>query len=263
MEKKRLLILAHFFAPFNTIGAVRPAKLAKYLALSGNYDITVVCAKPLQSEYDASRTADLQYPAKIVQVSRTCPTFYLKKILLFFFPNHEATIGRNLAGGQADKITLKSAARRIGELINQRIDRVYAKRERRAVEKLVRTDGEFDMVFSTYSQLSSLECAMRYKEAHPHCVWIADFRDPLLNTKYFFAGKRLDASQIERQINRSADLTIGVSKGTFLNPDTSYHILTNGFDPDDLSQSVSAPLWKSPAYKFSDLAAHEGCVFRR
>ena len=41
-EKKRILIVSYYFAPQNVIGAVRPTKLAKYLARMG-HEVTVIC----------------------------------------------------------------------------------------------------------------------------------------------------------------------------------------------------------------------------
>ena len=59
MQHKRILIVSYYFAPQNLIGAVRPTKLAKYLARMG-HEVTVICGTGLDGQTDPTLQRDLE-----------------------------------------------------------------------------------------------------------------------------------------------------------------------------------------------------------
>ena len=56
---KRILIISYYFAPQNAIGAVRPTKLAKYLARMG-HEVTVLCGPGMNGRRDPTLERDLR-----------------------------------------------------------------------------------------------------------------------------------------------------------------------------------------------------------
>ena len=54
----RILIISHFFAPQNAMGAVRPTKLAKYLSRMG-HEVTVLCGPGMNDRRDPTLARDL------------------------------------------------------------------------------------------------------------------------------------------------------------------------------------------------------------
>ena len=54
----KILIVSYYFAPQNLIGAVRPTKLAKYLARMG-HEVTVICGAGRDGKIDPTLQRDL------------------------------------------------------------------------------------------------------------------------------------------------------------------------------------------------------------
>ena len=54
----KILIVSYYFAPQNLIGAVRPTKLAKYLARMG-HEVTVICGAGRDGRIDPTLQRDL------------------------------------------------------------------------------------------------------------------------------------------------------------------------------------------------------------
>ena len=57
--KKRVLLISYYFAPQNTIGAIRPTKMAKYLERMG-YEVTVICGGGLDEKVDPTLQRDME-----------------------------------------------------------------------------------------------------------------------------------------------------------------------------------------------------------
>ena len=76
----KILIVSYYFAPQNLIGAVRPTKLAKYLARMG-HDVTVVCGAGRNGETDPKLENDLQElrDVHIIREWNPIRTWYLRK----------------------------------------------------------------------------------------------------------------------------------------------------------------------------------------
>ena len=71
-KKKRILIISYYFAPQNVIGAVRPTKLAKYLARMG-HEVTVIAGGGLDGQIDPTLERDLQELKDVHQLNEWSP----------------------------------------------------------------------------------------------------------------------------------------------------------------------------------------------
>ena len=75
-DMKKILILSYNFAPRQTVGVIRPTKLAQALAEAGN-KVDVVCVKPfgkLDHSFDAAlEKLDITYIDKIIVEEKAPP----------------------------------------------------------------------------------------------------------------------------------------------------------------------------------------------
>ena len=55
----RILVISYYYAPQNTIGAIRPTKLVKYLERMG-HQVTVLCGGGLDAKVDPTLQRDLE-----------------------------------------------------------------------------------------------------------------------------------------------------------------------------------------------------------
>ncbi len=111
-----------------------------------------------------------------------------------------------------------------------------------------------ELIVSTGPPHSSHLIAKHLKQK-THLPWLADFRDPWTNIDYYNdlrLTRRADRKhrKLEKSVLQTADAVTVISSGMMQDfshiHHRTYHLITNGFDPDDFSQSPGRP----PADKF-------------
>lgn len=246
--KKKVLFICQYFGTFNTIGAIRPTKFAKYLSLSEDYEVTVVCCKPRSKEFDKTRLQDLNHIHKIYEVSQVSIYLLLKEILKHIFKNHEEKFPKQQEDKNNNTGDFNSSLLRKGaDWINSKSEEVIKKR---MLKKVFGLNDCYNVVFSTYTPLISHECAYIYKKKHQSTIWLADFRDPMYKQIFTFCGKKMNSIEIEKEIGIVADRMIGVTSSCFNVSHDNMSIINNGFDLDDL-KSVRKDFFKDNKFHLS------------
>ncbi len=225
----RLLILCRYFAPENKIGAVRPAKIAKYLARTGKYKITVVTVLPYGVDALPYEVTDAGIEIYRVNSGR------LSSFLHFEKKGQGASASSEIA--TAKKRTLKH--RIISLLFDIRImleKRAQLKNAKRALKG---QDKKFDAVFSTYNTEFGHLLAMWYKKRNTKVRWIADFRDSVWLTnsseKHIKKAKKFAKNVAER-----CDFITAVTDGILKTHESDFgartrEVVYNGYDLEDVA----------------------------
>ncbi len=233
---KKILILSYNFAPRQTVGVIRPTKLAQALAEAGN-KVDVVCVKPfgnLDHSFDAAlEKLNITYIDKIIVEEKVRPAGQQPKAAPAPAPApKKKTLIRKIKteGREILKIT-----RSIG----------FAKR----FEKLVRANKEkyssYDACISSYGPVASHLCGLVMKKHCPGVKWIADFRDPMVVnlttplTKPYRAG-------LQEKVCRKADILVAVSNGYAdrifgEKYKSKSSVVYNGFDRGDINTEGIEP----------------------
>ncbi len=199
---KKILILSYNFAPRQTVGVIRPTKLAQALAEAGN-QVDVVCVKPfgnLDHSFDSAlEKLNITYINRIIVEEKAAPAGAKPKPAPAPAPKKKKTLIQKA----------KTEAREILK-ITRSID--FA----RKFEKLVKADKEkyssYDACFSSYGPVASHLMGVVMKKHCPNVKWIADFRDPMVVnlttplTKPYRAG-------LQEKVCKKADVLVAVSNG--------------------------------------------------
>lgn len=239
MQRKRLLMVSYYFAPQNTIGAVRPTKLAKYLTRMG-YDVTVICGAGMNAAKDPTLAHDLEGLSDVHMIREWNPLRdYKARKRSKAVRCAEPSAGKT--GGAAGAAKARTATGKAGYL-HRMLDSLYLylwwlsdrSFRRRAIRELGRLPGGYDAVFSSYAPLSVHEIAREAKRRGLAGRWIADFRDEVNMSFGWQEGYR---KRYMRMIRQEADVLCAVSGGFLEMMDLSGvgRILSNGFDREDLT----------------------------
>ena len=157
MEHKRILIVSYYFAPQNLIGAVRPTKLAKYLARMG-HEVTVICGAGRDGKIDPTLERDMQELKDVHLLKEWNPlrTWYMKRPA----PKASAAPAAETSAAPAKKNALKQLIFRAVDAayvyLRWLSDRSFSRLGRKELKKL---SGVYDAVFSSYAPFSVHEIA--------------------------------------------------------------------------------------------------------
>ena len=231
---RSVLLISYHFAPQNTIGAVRPTKVAKYLTRMG-YDVTVLCGvglDPVQDPLLQRDMAELEDVRILRERSllRWWKTRGAKPAASAAAPVSPAPAARPAAG--------KSPSTRKNPLLDAlylwlvgRADAAFA---RACLRELRRMNRHFDVVLSTYGPVSVHTVARRVKQARMADRWIADFRDEVAAP--FPLGPRWTRRYVQA-VRRHADAVTAASLGYLkvMGLEEIGLVIHNGFDREDIA----------------------------
>ncbi len=235
---KKILIISYNFAPRHTVGAIRPTKLAQYLAEAGNA-VDVVTVKPF-GDLDRSMDCVFDHVGKVFEIDRP-----------IIRESAPAANGTKPAPGKTDKPS-KTKKSLIKKLKYQAYEyrRISGSRAfAREFKKLVKSDPErfrsYDAVISSYGPVASHLCGLVMKKLCPGVRWIADFRDPMAVSTTTLLTRRARLS-IQRKVCRNADRLVAVSEGYYerifdADAQKKASVIYNGYDERDVDRSAVEP----------------------
>ena len=236
--KKKILLVCNYFAPENTIAAVRISKLAKYFVKAG-YDVDVLTEKKGHQLIDETLLKDAGMAGvTYADNSRWCKAFYNLYVRLLK-PHKEKRLANldnreriNPKTGKIEFYPFETAYPLIGSsdylagLVRQ-ID--LARNARRIV------DGrKYDVLITSYGDLFSYFFGRWYKRKHHQIPWIFDVRDAIYRYKFIPEYVGWIPKRYEQYAWKDADAIIGVSKGICRRVPRKYrkkvHYISNGYD---------------------------------
>lgn len=237
----KILIITHYFPPFNSIASLRPYSWAKYWTLAG-HDVTVLTT---QKNTELANELHLSNPGyRVVEVPIPKIGGFLKKKVGF---------RRKDKSGSEDKGPIHRGKEGL-------IRKIYRKlRDRTGVLsfcrmpdksdlwitpafKQARALGTWDLIVSTYCPYATHIVAWKLKTGGYAPLWVADYRD-LWTEHPAFSGLwpfTFIENLLEKRLLRDADLLSTVSESLALSLRTRFKnkkvvSIPNGFDPDEIA----------------------------
>jgi len=254
---KSVLLVSYHFAPQNTIGAVRPTKLAKYLTRMG-YDVTVLCGIGLDQVRDPLLARDLT-ELKDVHMVRERSLLRWWKERALQPETQKALTNRAVLPEKAltdDAMTVANAQAKVHppttakqttpiqappSLHKRWLNTLYlwlydladATFARACFKELYGMGRHFDVVISTYGPLSVHTIARKAKRWRFADSWIADFRD---EASVPFAWQKGRLKRYLRGVRKYADAITSVSSGylSVMGLESFGQTIHNGFDVEDV-----------------------------
>lgn len=239
---KKILLICNYFAPDNTIAAVRTTKLTKYLRQNG-YDVQVISEKKDSMAEDEILRKDVEgIKVCYAHNSRLYKWFYKKYAEIMEphkkkrFDDLEHRYRLNRKTGRMEFYPFETAYPILGSLdyiagLIKQYDLFLS------IKETLRQCGDFDYVITSYGDAFSIFAGKYYHRYHKEIPWIFDIRDAVYRYKFTPHYVSRIAKRYERQIWKNADCIIGVSKGICKRVPKKYrnkvHCLTNGYDKSD------------------------------
>lgn len=227
-----ILIITTYYPPDTAIAAVRPYMFAKYLSIQG-HRVTVIRSGVI------NKTMDNYYP-KLEDVEVI--SYLGKNCLAEKFDRGEIEITINQPSGKSRisflPYSFRTIASKTYHTTIRPIKYIQKKNQSKMRFELIKKeidslrDRQFDIVFSTYSEIENAY-AGEYASKVFKCKWVMDFRDPIAQKNgqqlwEYLLNKRKQESIIEK-----ADLCTAVSDELFMkNESRNSKIVSihNGFD---------------------------------
>ena len=239
---KRILIVAEYFAPNNHIASIRTTKLAKYFKLNEGYHVSVVSRKLRTNEYvDPILQSDLKYIDKHIVIEES---WLIRKI---FWVYNKLRTSKDRTEAKNETI-IKSKKNNVYSVLFSTLKKIfsntdiftffatkaYSKRAKKQIQKMC---NQYDVIITSSGTFSANVLGRLAKRANSNILWIADFRDPLIN-EFPKKKHRTYYNKICKEIIKNADVITGVSDACveIFKKDFKREILTvcNGFDDDDI-----------------------------
>lgn len=223
---KTVLMLAYYFPPQQTSGAVRPARFAKYLCDYGFHPI-IVAGAPKETARLHDGPPDL--------------------------PETPAQTTASRVGSVVLRITER--------LLREHSQRLHwAPNAASAAARVLRREP-CDAIWSTSPPIATHLAAM-YLAARFKLPWIADFRDPFADATRKPAPRALYGRKLERTIIRRAAAVIANNDAAadgwrqhFPEYSHKVHAIWNGFDPEEKFETPAA------RNSHSRVLAHVGDIY--
>ena len=245
----KILIVSRYFAPDNTVGAIRWTKFAKYLTRLG-HDVTVYAMEPWTKIRDPILERDAKELPRVFRIGHG----RLYRAMHDFFARRDPTAGTGSAeirqAMRADGAGAASgnAPRKVGALTEKLLSIAYHVMQLWMERDFVRTyrrytkeDTEtYDAVIGTWSTDSSLLVALDMKKRGRAKKFVADFRDSCVSS-WPELTKNRDVRRMLKRVYEEADLVMAVGEKVleanraFAPAARKTAVLTNGYDPEDLA----------------------------
>ncbi|MBR1460565.1 hypothetical protein IJ596_02880 [bacterium] len=239
---KSVLLVTTYFAPDNTIAAIRTTKLVKYMIKDG-YNVDVVAVRNNNLGKDKILYNDVKsVKVKYVENSKQYKSFE-KQIYKIFGSIREKKFSDlsdrkryNKKSGKIEFYPFETAHPWIasvfyGLAMLKEYD-LYC-----TIKDKIKTFKQYDFMVTSYGDEFCYYFGKKYHKIYPETKWIFDVRDAIYRYKFIPDPLSFIPLHIERVAWRQADVIIGISKGICMRVDEKnrkkVHLVTNGYDRGD------------------------------
>ncbi len=240
----RILLLSYYFPPYNSIGAVRVGKTAKYLHRFG-HELRVVAAKEPTIEQPGDLSLPIEVPRDLVNwtdwFSVNNPG---EKALRTLLPRKsEMSAGRRVASIRMVPRGLRTLAHFVVSVTNVPDPYIgWYPHARRACSTLLKS-WRPDVIVASGWPFTGLMLASALSRRY-HIPWVAELRDLWSDHQAYSYQKwrrRVDRVLERRTLSTARGLiTVSQPLADVLREkyDVPVEVITNGFDPCDYGESV-------------------------
>lgn len=212
----KILIIAYFFPPTNTIGALRPYGWAKYWSESG-HNVTVLTT--------------ISIPHLLINSNKDIENFSILSV-----PHNDLLT--------KIKYKLKQLLGKKNYPIPSLTDLWWLKAYNQV------KDSNYDLVISTYGPFINHWIAYLLKRKNNSIKWVADYRDLWTQNHFIKVNtfQKIFSLYLERRLNTRADLITTVSSSLQIKLKEVYHhkqvhLMENGFDKTDVIDLPQFSYW--------------------
>ncbi len=226
----RILLISYYFPPYNCVGAVRPAKFAKFLERQG-HDVRVISARNQPFLKGLELPVDESHVVYTPWINVNSPVEFLlggrKRVARQGFIQSGGNRGLVKKIGMAYKAIAHIPDGQIGWF-------GFAVCEGRRILKR----QQFDLIFASAPPFTGLMVARQLSKEF-HLPWVAEFRDLWSdNHNYTYPRwRRLIDQTMERRTMNTAAAIVTVSKPLARALNEKYQVpavvAMNGYDPED------------------------------
>lgn len=241
----KIIIISEVIAPVSAIGSVRWTKLGKYLKKNHNAEIDILTTKKHYRDepgatyrrFDKTLASDLRYFGKELFV----PESIAIRMIDYFFRAVDSLLKARVAiSGSNEKEDSASS----GDGHTSVFFKAYGKALEvrgwficRAIKRMKIDWGFYDVVVSSFSPSWVHYAAREVKKSNPSIKWVADYRDPTTGIVDVPGRLKKDYPKIVTGI---ADIVVAASEGTMQSLALPAYmkklVITNGFDPDEMTE---------------------------
>jgi len=229
----KVLLISYIFAPENAIAAVRTTKIAKYLVRKG-YDVSVICGP--SNTCDPILEKDIECIDNIEVIDNY--SFYNRYIGRTISQVNDPSPNKSVHYSSKYK-RIKRLLKLLPNPFSVYLDLfqsfLWYNRVTRESNLLSNT---YDIVLSSFGPIGSHLLGCHYKKRNKHSLWIADYRDPMVNDQHRGLIRTL-YKHYQHQFLDRADVSFCVSDGlkstlSKVNRKAKIYTIRNGFDPEDI-----------------------------
>jgi glycosyltransferase involved in cell wall biosynthesis len=264
----RVLLISFWFPPYNTIGAVRAGKLAKYLTQLG-HEVRVVTARdqPLQAVLAPELPEHLVTATRWINVNRPVELLLggRKRVAAKGFAVGSGDGG--VKGRRGLGAFLRRGLHKLGRLYKSLLHYPDAQVgwgpfARRAASKLIR-EWRPDVIYASAAPYTSLRVANALSKRHG-IPWVAELRDLWVDNANVASPdwRRKREARLERQVLSSAKGLVTVSEPLAERLRAKYdrpvRVILNGYDPEDLPSEKVPPLSETGLHLLYTGMVYEG-----
>lgn len=246
---KRLLIIAEYFAPVNTVASIRWTKIAKYLSIEHGYEIDVLTNEKdfkgtspgiAQYEYDSTLEYDMKYVHRFIYIPTSLRNHFINSLFHAAKRTYRKTKASRLRSAATNPSknnsdshdALRSRIHQIKASLQRVRERLAQTGTKRAALAMKMDWSKYDVVISSYGPRWTHLIGACAKKEHPQHIWIADFRDSPRALEGEHA--KITESMFEK-ITRQADCVFTVAAGGLavlpVPKSQRIEVVYNGFDP--------------------------------